>query len=144
MFIKEVCFLNWKIIKFCGTTFCGCLIFCKFRGTYFLELWPKSRIIAEITKINAAKNCSAKISALKVIPFAFCSFYSSFAIWRPKKSVKKHTINRMCKTNIKNTTNTLKILQTNNLFEEKVNIKSNINSLSNSFIASLKKKIQYI
>ena len=135
--------MNWKIIKFCGTTFRGCLILFKFRGTYFRELWPKSRIIAEIAKINAAKNCSAKISALKVISFAFCSFYSSFAIWRPKKSATKHTINRTCKTNIKNTANTLKILQTNNLFEEKIK-KNNINSLSNSFIASLKKKIQYI
>ena len=60
-----------------------------------------------------------------------------------KKNVTKHTINRMCKTNIKNTGNTLKILQANNLFEEKIK-KSNTNSLSNYFIASLKKKIQYI
>ena len=60
-----------------------------------------------------------------------------------KKSVTKHTINRMYKTNIKNTANTLEILQANNLFEEKIK-KSNTNSLSNYFIASLKKKIQYI
>ena len=39
--------------------------------------------------------------------------------------------------------NGLKILQANNLFEEKIK-KNNINSLLNSFIASLKKKIQCI
>ena len=41
---NEVCFfLNSKIIKFSGTNFRGCSIFCKLRGTYFRDLWLKSR-----------------------------------------------------------------------------------------------------
>ena len=78
--------------------------------------------MTEIAKINSTKDCSAKISALKVISFDFYSFYSSFVIWRIKKSVRKHTINKVSKTNIKNTANTLKILQTNHLFEEKIKV----------------------
>ena len=38
--IKSVS-LNRKIIKFTGVVFCGCLLFCTFRGTSFGVLWPK-------------------------------------------------------------------------------------------------------
>ena len=58
-------FLNWKISKFWGTNFRGCSIFCKFRGTYFGEFWPKSRKIIS-AKICFAKTFFAKFSTLKV------------------------------------------------------------------------------
>ena len=34
---------NSKIIKFSVTNFRGCSMFCKLRGTYFHDLWLKSR-----------------------------------------------------------------------------------------------------
>ena len=51
-------FFNSKIIKFSGTNFSGCSIFCKLRGTYFRDSWLKSR-----------KLISQKFVPLKFLPW---------------------------------------------------------------------------
>ena len=63
-------FLKWKIIKFCRTNFRGYSIFCKFRGTFVYNLWPKS------WKFVPRKFLPPKISTFK----AFCTLFICFVL----------------------------------------------------------------
>ena len=75
-------FLNWKIVKFCGTNYRRCSTFCNFGGTYFRDLWSKSWILI------IRKFLPAKISALKVVLIQIQEFRWSKVNRKPTEKQK--------------------------------------------------------